>query len=88
METQTIIDISREAIWYLFLLGAPVLLTGLAFGLIVGLMQALTQIQDQTVAFVPKLIGMLAVFAVTLPWIISKAAQYSAELISSIPSRF
>jgi flagellar biosynthetic protein FliQ len=88
MDSQTVIDIGREAIWNMLLIGAPVLLAGMAVGLLIGLLQALTQIQEQTVAFVPKLIAMVLVLSLALPWLIARMVQYSTDLIAGIPGRF
>jgi flagellar biosynthetic protein FliQ len=88
MDSQTVIDIGREAIWNMLLIGAPVLLAGMAVGLLIGLLQALTQIQEQTVAFVPKLIAMVLVLSLALPWLIARMVQYSSDLIAGIPGRF
>jgi flagellar biosynthesis protein FliQ len=88
MEAQTAIDLGREAIWMMIRIGGPVLLTGLAVGLVIGLLQALTQIQEQTVVFVPKLLAMILVLSLTLPWLITQIVQYSTNLIQGIPGRF
>ncbi len=88
MDTQQVIDIGRQAIWNMLIIGAPVLVAGMVVGLLIGLLQALTQIQEQTVAFVPKLIAMILVLSLTLPWLITRMMQYSSELISGIPGRF
>ena len=56
-----------EALWTMLLIGSPVLVAGLIVGLVIGLFQALTQIQEQTVAFVPKIIVMLLVLSVSCP---------------------
>jgi flagellar biosynthetic protein FliQ len=72
----------------MLLIGAPVLLAGMAVGLLIGLLQALTQIQEQTVAFVPKLIAMVLVLSLALPWLIARMVQYSSDLIAGIPGRF
>jgi flagellar biosynthetic protein FliQ len=82
------IDLARGAIWMAILIGSPVLLAGMAVGLIVGLLQALTQIQEQTIAFVPKVVAMVAVLSLTLPWLITQILQYTSELITTIPERF
>ena len=87
MNPQAAIDLAREAIWTSLLIGSPVLLAGLAVGLVIGLLQALTQIQEQTVAFVPKIVAMALVFGLTLPWLIAQMLQYSTNLISGIPGR-
>ncbi len=85
MEPQDAIDLAREAIWLGLLVSAPVLLTGMVAGLVIGLLQALTQIQEQTVAFVPKLFAMLLVLVLTLPWVLTRLLEYSSELIRDIP---
>ena len=64
------------------------LVAGLIVGLVIGLFQALTQIQEQTVVFVPKIIVMLLVLSVSLPWLIAQMVQYTTDLIAGIPGRF
>ena len=88
MDTQQAIDLGREALWTTLLIGSPVLVAGLIVGLVIGLFQALTQIQEQTLAFVPKIIVMLLVLSVSLPWLIAQMLQYTTNLIGGIPGRF
>ncbi len=88
MDAQAAIDLAREAIWYSLLIASPVLLAGLIVGLAIGLLQALTQIQEQTVAFVPKIVAMALIFGLTLPWVLAQMLQYSTQLISGIPGKF
>ena len=88
MDPQDAIDLGRQALWTMLLIGSPVLLAGMIVGLVIGLFQALTQIQEQTVVFVPKIIVMLLVLSVTLPWLIAQMLQYTTELIGGIPGRF
>jgi len=87
MDAQDAIHLAREALQMSLLIGAPVLVAGMVVGLLIGLFQALTQIQEQTVAFVPKIVAMVAVLALTLPWLISQMVRYSTELITTIPGR-
>ena len=87
MDPQDAIDLGREAIMITLLIGSPVLVAGMLVGLVIGLFQALTQIQEQTVAFVPKLLAMVLVLSLTLPWLLTQMVQYSHDLISSIPER-
>jgi flagellar biosynthetic protein FliQ len=54
-------------------------------GLVIGLIQALTQIQEQTVAFVPKLVAMAIALGLSLPWLLTRLVEYSRELILNIP---
>ena len=88
MDSQTAIDIGRQALWTALMIGSPVLLAGLVVGLLIGLLQALTQIQEQTVAFVPKIVAMVVALSVALPWLITCMVQYTTELIGDIPGRF
>jgi flagellar biosynthetic protein FliQ len=85
MDPQLAIDLGREAIWMTLLVSAPVLLAGMAVALIVGLAQALTQIQEQTVAFVPKLVIMILGLSLCLPWLVTRMIEYTQELIANIP---
>ena len=61
---------------------------GLIVGLVIGLFQAMTQIQEQSVVFVPKIVVMLMVLSVSLPWLISRMVQYTSDLIGGIPEDF
>jgi len=88
MDPQQAIDLGRGALWTMLLVGSPVLVAGMIVGIVVSLFQALTQIQEQTVVFVPKLIVMLLVLSITLPWLIAQMVQYTGNLISGIPGRF
>lgn len=85
MDAQQAIELGREAVMMTLLIGTPVLVVGMAMGLLVGLVQALTQIQEQTVAFVPKLVVMVLVLTFTMPWLIDQMMQYTTELIERIP---
>lgn len=87
MDPQTVIDLGRQALWTSLLVSSPVLLTGVVVGLAIGLLQALTQVQEQTVAFVPKIVAMVAVLGLTLPWLLSRMLQYASDVITSIPGR-
>ena len=67
LDAATAVDLCRSTLMAAVVIAAPMLLVGMAAGLLVGLMQALTQIQDQTVAFVPKILAMAAVMIACLP---------------------
>lgn len=69
MEAGETIDLARSAIYTLLQISTPVMLTALAVGLIIGLLQALTQIQEMTLVFVPKIIATFLVLLITLPFI-------------------
>jgi flagellar biosynthesis protein FliQ len=87
MTPQQAIELGREALLTTLMVGAPVLLAGLIVGLAIGLFQALTQIQEQTIAFVPKIVAMLVALSLALPWLVTMMLQYAHDLIVGIPGR-
>ena len=85
MNPETVVTVGRHALEMTLMLAAPLLLTALAVGLIVGIFQAATQINEMTLSFIPKLLAMAAVLALTGPWMIRELVEYSRGLIESIP---
>ena len=85
MNSEIMTDLSREAMMTAIIIGAPILLVGVAIGVVIGLLQAMTQVQDQTVSFVPKIVAMIAVIGLCLPWLIQRMLEYSHDLIANIP---
>jgi flagellar biosynthetic protein FliQ len=85
MGVQEAIDLGQAALWMMILVAAPVLLTGFVVSLVIGLLQALTQVQESTVSFFPKLVLMLIALSVALPWLISMMVEYSRNLYLGIP---
>ena len=85
MTPETVVTVGRHALEVTLLLAAPLLLTALAVGLIVGIFQAATQINEMTLSFIPKLLAMAAVLAITGPWMLRTLVEYSRGLIESIP---
>jgi flagellar biosynthesis protein FliQ len=80
-----VVQVIREALYLVLLVSAPALLASLAVGLLVSVVQATTQLQDQTLAFVPKLIAVLATLAVTGPWIGQQLGRFTQALLQSLP---
>jgi flagellar biosynthetic protein FliQ len=78
-------EMCRTAAILALTIGGPVLLAALASSLVVGVLQAITQLQDQTLAFVPKLIVMSLVILFLLPWGLSRLSEYATDLIRGIP---
>jgi flagellar biosynthetic protein FliQ len=75
-------DLVRQALTLALIISAPMLLIGLAVGIIVSLLQAVTQIQEQTLTFVPKITAMIAAAVLLLPWIGQRLLEYSAVIFS------
>jgi flagellar biosynthetic protein FliQ len=79
------VTIGQQALTVMLLLAAPLLLTSLAVGLVVSVLQAATQINEMTLTFIPKLVGTLVALVVAGPWMITYFVDYVRRLFESIP---
>jgi flagellar biosynthetic protein FliQ len=86
MTPETVMTIAQRALEMTVMLAAPLLLVALAVGLLVGIFQAATQINEMTLSFIPKLIGMATAMLVAGPWMLKQLVNYTRMLIESIPS--
>ena len=86
MNAQMVLTMGQEALIMLLMVSAPVLGVVLLVGLLVSLFQAVTQINEATLAFVPKLVAAMAVFALAGPWMLSVLVDYIRRTIEAIPS--
>jgi len=82
---ETVMTIGQRALELTLLLSAPLLLTTLAIGLLVGIFQAATQINEMTLSFIPKLLGMAVILVIAGPWMLRELIGYTRALIESIP---
>ena len=87
MSPDEVIDIGREALTITVMLAAPLLIAALVTGLIVGLFQAATQINEQTLSFIPKLLSMVIVLVATGPWLLQVILDYTSNLITDVVPR-
>lgn len=85
MSYQLVIDLARQAMMFALFTSAPLLLTALCVGLVISLIQAVTQVQEQTVAFVTKLAAVGVVFLFLLSWLLQNAVRYTTELLRMLP---
>lgn len=86
MTPDHVIDIGREALSTTVLLAAPMLAAALMTGLLVGLFQAATQINEQTLSFIPKLLAMVIALIATGPWLLSTVVDYTRlHILEVIP---
>ncbi|PTX16526.1 flagellar biosynthetic protein FliQ [Halanaerobium congolense] len=85
MGEAVVLDIGREALYTVILVIMPVLGAGLITGLLVAIFQATTQIQEQTLAFVPKIFAVLAAIGFFGPWIMTTVVEFVQELLRNIP---
>lgn len=85
MSYALVVDLARNAIMTALLIAGPLLIVALGTGLLISVVQAVTQIQEQTLSFVPKLFAVGAVFLLALPWMLQVLVQYTVELFRSFP---
>jgi flagellar biosynthetic protein FliQ len=85
MEPGMVIEIGQKAIYTVLIIIAPVLGAGLVTGLIVAILQATTQIQEQTLAFVPKIFAVLGAIGIFGPWMLSTVLDFVTNLYRHIP---
>jgi flagellar biosynthetic protein FliQ len=78
--------IGQRALEMTLMLAAPMLLVGLLIGILVGIFQAATQINEMTLSFIPKLLGIAATLVLAGPWMLKQLVGYTHMLIESIPS--
>jgi flagellar biosynthesis protein FliQ len=85
MTSDFVVGLMAEAIKVTMLISAPVLIVGLVVGVVISLIQAVTQIQEMTLVFVPKIIAVMVVLVAALPWMINIMITYTHNLITNIP---
>jgi flagellar biosynthetic protein FliQ len=86
MTPETVTTIMAEAIKITLLVSAPMLIIGLLVGLAISVFSAVTQIQEMTLTFVPKIVAVFMALLFTMPWLIEKLTTYTINLFNSIPT--
>lgn len=86
MTPETVTTIGQQALWVTMLIAAPLLLSALAVGLLVGMFQAATQINEMTMSFIPKLLVLVAALVISGPWMLGVMVNYTQQLMAQIPS--
>mgnify|MGYP001362500802 CR=1 FL=1 len=85
MNDSQVIAIAGEALWTALLVSAPILIVSLVIGVVVSIFQAMTQVNEATLTFVPKLLGVFAVSAIMGPWMIGTMVQYTHRIFATLP---
>jgi flagellar biosynthetic protein FliQ len=88
MDTAMVVDLGRQALWMTMLISAPLLGVALVVGLIIGIFQAATSINEQTLSFIPKLVALGLTLAILGGWMINTLVDYTRVLFGRIPSLF
>ncbi len=86
MTPETVTTIGQQALWVTMLIAAPMLVSALAVGLLVGMIQAATQINEMTLSFIPKLLVLVISIVVAGPWMLGVIINYTRQLMEQIPS--
>jgi flagellar biosynthetic protein FliQ len=84
MTTEWVLGIGREAIYMALMVSAPMLLLGLLVGLTVAIFQAVTQVHEMTLTFIPKILAVAAALLIFLPWMIAQLVDYTTRMITSV----
>lgn len=88
MDVNDVLTVSRDAMWVTLKLAGPMMIVGLVIGLAVSLFQALTQIQEMTLAFVPKIVATFVVFLLMMPFMVATMIGFTRELATRIVTGF
>ena len=88
MDSAMVVELARQALWMTMLISAPLLGVGLLVGLVVGIFQAATSINEQTLSFIPKIVAMGITMAIAGSWMINTMVDYTKSIFTRIPSLF
>jgi flagellar biosynthetic protein FliQ len=86
MDQDTVVNLAQQAMTLVLKVGGPLLVTGLAIGLVVSVFQTITQIQEQSLTFIPKIAGVAVVIVVAGPWMLGQLLGYTEGLYRAIPT--
>ncbi|MBX5492257.1 MAG: flagellar biosynthesis protein FliQ [Chloroflexi bacterium] len=86
MSELTVLELGRNAVMMILLLSAPMLLVALVVGLVISLVQALTQLNEMTLSYVPKIVAVFAALAIAGPWLLSTLLSYTVGLFGALPA--
>jgi flagellar biosynthetic protein FliQ len=86
MTPEAVMDLAHSALWVTVMIAAPLLLVALLAGLIIGMLQAATQIHEQTLSFIPKLLLLVVALFAAGPWMLRVLTDFTRDLYTSIPT--
>jgi flagellar biosynthetic protein FliQ len=86
MTPQFVLSLGREAIMLTLLVSSPMLAFGLIVGLVISVLQAVTQIHEMTLTFIPKIVAVAVALLIFLPWMINLLLDFTSRLLGSIPT--
>lgn len=86
MTQDTVVNLASQAMTLALKIAGPLLLVGLVIGLVVSIFQAVTQIQEQSLTLIPKIVGVAVVIVLLGPWMLGQLVSYTTEIYTSIPT--
>ncbi|MFC4617357.1 flagellar biosynthesis protein FliQ [Camelliibacillus cellulosilyticus] len=84
MSMEFVINMAERAVMTILLVAGPLLIVALVIGLIVSIFQATTQIQEQTLAFIPKIVGVLVALVILGPWMLSEILSFTQDILTNL----
>ncbi|TWI55173.1 flagellar biosynthesis protein FliQ [Halalkalibacter nanhaiisediminis] len=84
MSSEFVISMAENGVWTVLVVSGPLLIIALVLGLVVSIFQATTQIQEQTLAFIPKIVGVLAALIIFGPWMLSHMTNFAYQIFSNL----
>ena len=86
MTPETVVSIGQQALWVTMMIAGPLLGSALAVGLLIGMFQAATQINEMTLSFIPKLLVLVLALVVAGPWMLTVIMNFTTQLMGQIPT--
>lgn len=86
MSHSTVISLATQAILMIIMMSAPIILTAMIIGFTVSILQAVTQVQEQTLSFVPKSLSVYGIIIVLGPWLLTTILQFTTHILEGIPT--
>lgn len=86
MAPESVVDISQEAVKIALMLASPMLIGAMLVGIIISIFQAITQINEQTLTFIPKIVAIFVLIVVASPWLIETMSTFTTDLYENIPT--
>ncbi len=86
MSPESVLDLTQTAMWTAVIVAGPMLMVALTVGLVIGMFQAATQINEMTLSFIPKLFALFLTLVAAGPWLLSTLMNYTQQLLLSIPT--
>jgi flagellar biosynthetic protein FliQ len=88
MDSAGVVDLARQALWMVMLISSPLLGVGLVVGLVIGVFQAATSINEQTLSFIPKIIAVGIMMSLSGSWMVNTMVDYTKGIFTRIPNLF